>query len=113
MSLLMMDRVNIKDKYYEEFKEWWARQDKYTSEHPDFKELKSAKLYRIGFGGIVMGGFVLVREFDTIADLEKLSMRLFGENGNNEFQELEGGFFSKAIIPGSQKTELWTDNIVP
>ncbi len=77
MNLLMIDRVIVKEEYYDKFKESWVRVNKYTSEHPDFKEQKSAKLYGIGFGGIV-----IVREFDTIADLEKLSMRLFGEIGN-------------------------------
>jgi len=113
MSVFLVDRVDVKDECYDEFKEWWARVCKYKSEHPeDFIEEKSYKLYRLGFGGILMGGqFVIVGEYETMADLEKLSLRLWGEKG--DFWELEDRGLMKLVVPGSFETEVWTDNIVP
>jgi hypothetical protein len=100
MSVWLLDIGGVRPDKREEFERGWKIFLKECDDDPErWKGLKSQKLFKDGFGGVslfntaVMNSptvdtYIMMREFDTLADLEELSFRIWparwppGEDGS-------------------------------
>jgi hypothetical protein len=89
MSVWLLDIGGVSSDKRDEFMRGWEVFNKECEEDPErWKGMKSQKLYKDGFGGVslfntavmnspVVETYIMMREFDTIADLEELSHRVW------------------------------------
>jgi len=81
MSIFMVETYVVKSEKREEFTPALNEFLKYKEENPElFKGLKSWRLLRQEFGGI-SGLYVEMWEFESMADLEKITERIFSDEG--------------------------------
>jgi len=81
VTILFVETWVVKPEKQAEFTKWWQKNLKYMKQNPKmFKEMKSMKVYTQRFGG-VYGAYVVLAEFDSLADFEKLQVRTMKDEG--------------------------------
>ncbi len=104
MSIFMIETYVIRAEKGEEFEPALREFLKYKEEHSQlFKGLKSWKLYRQEYGGI-SGLYIEMWEFQNLAELEKITARIFEDEG---MKRISRGFH-QLIEPATYSTNIWS-----
>ncbi len=75
MTIVIQEKFLVKPEKQQEFMKLWKRYLKYVKDHPKlYKELKWTKTFTQTFGG-TYGAHVVLMEFNSLADMEKLNKR--------------------------------------
>jgi hypothetical protein len=103
MSIFMVETYVVKAEKREEFTPALNEFLKYKETHKKvFKGVKSWKLFRQEFGGI-WGMYIEMWEFGSLAEMEKITARIFNDEGMKKIGE---GFY-QLIEPTSYSTSIW------
>ena len=104
MGVFMVETYVVKSEKRDEFmpalKEFLAYKEKHSAL---FKGLKSWKLFRQDYGAL-SGMYVEMWEFDSLADLEKNTARIFKEGGMKKISQ----GFHQLIEPATYSANIWT-----
>jgi|GEM_PF-623938 len=105
MSIFRVGKFVVRQEKQAEFKSLWQRFLQYQRENPEkFKELKSGyRLFTQTFGDM-QSAYIMMVEFDSLADLEKYPTRMLREE--RETIKIVEEFMS-LIEPTSYSLSIW------
>ena len=94
----------VKPEKQAEFQEFGKKWNEWKKKRPDlFKEVKSWKLFAQLLGGVV-GGYVEMWEFRTMADAEKSMNKL---RQDKQFTTQQYSAFLALLVPGTYSMNVW------
>jgi len=104
MSTFMVDSFVVRTEKQGEFTAWLQTFLKYKEGHPEvFKGLRSVRVFHKEFGGI-SGSYVMLSEFDSMADLERVTTRMLQDE---QFGKI-GRAFEPLYDPATDSCEIWS-----
>ena len=103
MSIFIVETYVVKSEQRDAFLSAVRRILTYKQEHPEkFQEMKSKRIFSQLFGGIV-GGFIEMNEFDSLADAEQYMSRVFQDD---EFIKLYHAA-KLHLVPATYSLNVW------
>jgi hypothetical protein len=95
MTILEVETFVVKPEKQGEVMALWQKILKYIKENPEKVKAKSTKIFTQVFGG-TFGGYVVMSEYDSLADYEKDYAMMQDETYMKFFQETQA-----FIVPGT------------
>ena len=95
MKILEVETFVVKPEKQGEVMAYWQKILKYTKENPEKVKAKSIKIFTQMFGG-TFGGYVVMSEYDSLADYEKDYAMMQDETYKKLDQEAQA-----FIVPGT------------
>lgn len=107
MTIFVVEKCVVKPERRGEFRLLMRRVREYKEKNPElFKEVKSWKLFKEMFGGIV-GTYVSIWEFENLTDFERCWAR---EDEDKGFQEMHQELL-QLIEPTTFTAKIWSSAV--
>jgi len=92
----------IKPEKQDQFMPLWKRFLKYVKDNPELFKVKSSKLYSQKIGD-EYGKYIMMYEYDHLADIEKEENKLLKDKG---FKKIEEEFL-QIVVPNTISVNVW------
>lgn len=103
MSIFVVETYVVRAEKLGEFTPALNEFLKYKETHTElFKGLKSWKLFKQEYGGI-SGLYIEMWEYDSLADMERITARIFSDEGMKKISQ----GFHQLVEPATFSTSIW------